>query len=174
MNWSLTGTMSEKILTYAKKIIGMGGFFILYLKVIRPFRAIFSEEVVYKGLLSGEISLGNAYYIQSSARQVIITFVSGDLYMVLSYIPQFGFFFLLGMLGVIYFLPSLKVYLLYVGVLFFIEFLVLISIWVGVQFWVGGFIVSKLLIVYISPMICLGTVLFLYLNKKGKLNEAFG
>ncbi len=137
-----------------------------YFIVIRPIRAFHNEYVVYSAMLNSSENWGLANEAFLVPRSVLIHFASGESELVLAYMPQFGFFFLFGMLGVLYFLPSIRMILILPALQAVIEVLVLIFLLVGIYFSVAGFIAADFLIVYLSPLVCLGFVVFIFAEEK--------
>lgn len=161
MDWNL-----QRLL---KRMGLMAGFFLLYIFGIRPLRSFFSEKVVYQGLFSSESSVGNALSVTAEARSVLITYLSGGSEISVTYIPQFGFFFLFAMLGIIFFLPPKRLYMAIIGFQAAVEGLVLLFIWTGTYVASFGFVLSDFLMVYLSPVVCLGFVVYLSIWEKSSL-----
>ncbi len=141
-----------------------------YFIVIRPLRALHNEYVVYSALLKSAENWGLADAATIVPRSVLIHFTSGESELVLAYMPQFGFFFLFGMLGVLFFLPSVRLMLLLPALQAAIEILVLIFLLAGIHFSAAGLIAADFLIVYLSPLVCLGIVVFIFAMEKTKTN----
>lgn len=144
----------------------MGGFAVLYFLLIRPLRALYSKNVVYEILLSSQFSIGNIESAFHSSRRVLITYLNDGSEMVLSHIPQFGFFFLCGMLGLIFFNASRRSTIGLVLFQLVVELLVFFLFWVGIHYSIAGFIISDFLITYLSPLGCLGFVVFASLSRE--------
>lgn len=157
--------MRIQFLEVAKRCGLMAGFTVFYLFFVRPMRAIYSEYVVYEGLLSSQSSIGNIISAFHSARQVLITYMSNGNEMVMSHIPQFGFFFLCGMVGLIFFKAGRNAYLGLVVFQLVVEIFVLIFFTVGIHYTTGGFVLSDFLMTYLSPLGCLGFVVFVSMSK---------
>lgn len=143
---------------FIKKVGWMGGFAVLYFLFVRPLRDFYTEKIVYEMLLSSQFSVGNIDSAFHSARRVLITYLRDGNEMVLSLIPQFGFFFLCGVIGLIYFKASRKIYLSLILFQLIVEILVLFLFWLGIHHTITGFIISDFLITYLSPLGCLGFV----------------
>jgi hypothetical protein len=139
---------------------------VAYFFAIRPLRALHNEYVVYSILLNSSENWGLANEAFLVPRSVLIHFASGESELVLAYMPQFGFFFLFGMLGVLYFLPSIRTILILPALQAVIEVLVLVFLLAGIHFSVAGFIAADFMIVYLSPLVCLGFVVFIFAEEK--------
>lgn len=138
----------------------------LYFFIVRPMRALYSDEVVYKILLSSQYSVGNIASALTGVRKVGITYFTGNTVTDLSYIPQFGFFFLCGIMGLIFYDARRNAF---TGLILFqlaVEMLVLFFIWLGIYYSVTGFILSDFLMTYLSPLGCLGFVVFASLSRE--------
>jgi hypothetical protein len=144
----------------------MALFFTIYVFAIRPLRDLFSSTV------AGDIIFDNAGQAEGvlsavvQTRSVIVTYLNGGTEMVLSYIPQFGFFFLLSMLGLIFFNPKLRLYGYLAGFHAGVEAAVLLSLVIGVQLTTGGFIFADFLMLYLSPLVSLGFVVYASLQSR--------
>lgn len=158
---------NNSAMIWIKRLIGIFLFLILYFTALRPLRNRFSSWVV--DWITGNNSADYILTLQVMVRSFIVEYQIEETVLTVAYIPQFGFFFLMGMVGVIWFQPGPKVYGALVSAQLIFEFLVLGLLWVGYQYTVAGLITANLLMVYLSPMVCLGFILFLYLQKKGKL-----
>lgn len=149
--------------TYPKIIQRVGemtGFSVLYFYGIRPLRAYYTEKGVNEMILAGHHTLENIISIESSMRRIVLTYMSDGSEMILSYIPQLGFFFLFGILGLIFFRAGRKKYISLILFQVITEVLVLLFLWTGLQFTTTGFILSNFLMIYLSPLGCLGFVVW--------------
>jgi len=159
--------VSKPKMAWFKRLSGISLFLLFYFTALRPFRNQFSQWVVEW------ITEGNAakhiLEVQIIVRSFVVEYEVWNTLLTVAYIPQFGFFFLLGMLGVIWFLPGLKIYMALIVLQTMFEILILLSLWVGYHYSSAGFVIANLSMVYLSPMVCLGFILFLYLKKKGKI-----
>lgn len=156
--------MTFNFLSFTKRIGWMAGFTILYFFVIRPLRGLYSEHVFFDLLLSSRSSIGNITSAIPSSRQVLITFLSNGNELLISHIPQFGFFFLCGMIGLIFFKAASKAYMGLIVFQLIIELLVFFLFWMGIHYTVAGFIISDFLMTYLSPLGCLGFIVFVSIS----------
>lgn len=156
--------MKYNFLNITKRAGWIVGFILLYFFVIRPLRGIYSEYVVFDFLLSSQASIGNITSAFHSPRQVLITFLSNGNELVISHIPQFGFFFLCGMIGLIFFNAGSKAYLGLGLFQLITELFVLFLFWLGIHYTVGGFIISDFFMTYLSPLGCLGFIVFVSMS----------
>lgn len=160
--------MSPKLQRLFKRAGLMAGFFLLYIFAVRPLRALFTRNVVHRGIFSSETSTGNALEVAAETRSVLITYLAGGSEISVTYIPQFGFFFLFAMLGMIFFLPPKRFYRMLIGFQAAVELLVLILLWAGITVATLGFVLSGFLIEYLSPVGCLGFVVYLSIRNRHK------
>jgi hypothetical protein len=137
-----------------------------YFGAIRPLRSLYNEHVVYSVLFEGVAGLGNADSAELVPRAILLLYTRGEAELIFAYMPQFGFFFLLGMLGVFFFLPPARLILALPVMQLAIEFLVVIALAIGIHISVIGFVTADFLIVYLSPLVCLGFVVFLFARQK--------
>lgn len=160
--------MKVSIPEILKRVGGMAGFILLYFSTVRPLRALYSEEIVYERIFTSQYSIGNVTSASHSPREVLITYMSNGTEIVMYHIPQLGFFFLCGMLGLIFFKASRRAF---IGLIFFqvaIEILVVLLFLLGIHYTVSGFIVSDFLMNYLSPLGCLGFVVYVSSRKRNK------
>jgi len=151
---------------YIAKRVGWGtGFTFFYFLVIRPLRALYSEQFVWEFILSSQRSIGNITSAFHSPRHVLITYISNGNEIVLSHIPQLGFFFLCGMIGLIFFKGGRNTYISLVMFQVIVELLVFLLFWLGIHYTVAGFIISDFLMTYLSPLGCLGFVVFVSMRR---------
>jgi len=162
-----SGNGNNSKLLWLKRLAGIPLFILFYFTLLRPFRNHFSTWVV------DWITTGNAadyiLNVEIMTRSFIVDYSALGTVLTVAYIPQFGFFFLLGMIGMIWFQSGYRLYGALTAAQIGFEILVLFSLWTGFNYSAAGLITANLLMVYLSPMVCLGFVLYLYLQKKGKI-----
>lgn len=158
---------SEPKMIWLKRLTGISLFLFFYFIALRPFRNRFSQWVVE--WITTDNRAEYILDVQVMVRSFVVQYGIGDSVLTAAYIPQFGFFFLLGMLGVIWFLPGLKIYMALITAQIVFELLILFSLWIGYHYSVAGLVLANLLMVYLSPIVCLGFIMFLYLKHKGKV-----
>jgi hypothetical protein len=150
------------------RLSGVIGFILIYFYIIRPMRAIFSQKIIYEGLMSAQTTIGNIIFIEHGQREVKINFLNNGSEIVLSHIPQLGFFFLLGAIGLIVFNASRRTYYCLILFQVIVEIIVIILFWLGIHYTTFGFMVSDFLMNYISPLGCLGFVV--YVSGRGEVS----
>lgn len=142
----------------------------IYFKGIRPLRevfghwvetAIFSVTEPYPGyidtILRNGITINTAYTFR-------------DTELIFSYAPQFGFFFLITIIGLNFFKTAPRVYLTLTGFHLLAEIVALLCSYAALHGLVIGFVIADFILLYLSPLISLGFVLYVFLQKKGKLS----
>lgn len=143
----------------------MAVFLVVYFVAIRPFRGFFSENVI-RPLFRGAESNPAIESVSFEARSVHILLESSE--KIFSYTPQFGFFFLFGMLGLIWLNPNKKVYLALAGAQLSIEILVWAFLLTGMYITTAGFMAADFLMIYLSPLVSIGFIVGIYMvQKKG-------
>lgn len=151
-------------------LIQVGTVFI-YFRVIRPLRGWFSEWI---GPAIFSPSSAAAEPIQSIAKEGITihtTYIFQGTELIFSYAPQFGFFFLIAIIGLNFYRPGVKIYLFLAGFHLIIEVFALLLSNFAINGYPIGFIAADFLLLYLSPLISLGFILFVVLTIKGKLRS---
>ena len=149
----------------------MTGFTAIYFILVRQIRTFYSKEVVYEMLLNSQGSIGNIVSAFHSPRRVLITYMNDGHEIMLSHIPQFGFFFLCGIIGLIFINASRSTYIGLISFQFVVEFLVFSLVWLGIHYSVTGFIISGFLMAYLSPLGCLGFVVLASSRMQGTISR---
>lgn len=92
--------------------------------------------------------------------------------LVYSYAPQFGFFFLLAIIGLIFFQSSRRLYLLLMVFHLLVEIIAVMSTYLGVKGFMSGFMAADFLLLYLSPLVSLGFIFVAHQNKKAMKKKA--
>jgi hypothetical protein len=145
------------------------GTVLLYFLGIRPLRVLFSEWV---GSAIFQLQSESVDYIESVVRvgvTIDTTFIFQGTELVFSYAPQFGFFFLISVFGLNFLRPGIRIYLLLIIFHAFIELVSLGFTAVAFNGFPIGFVIADFLLLYLSPLVSLGFILFVILQKNGKL-----
>lgn len=155
----------EKAFLWIKKAVSMAVFFLFYFIAIRPFRGFFSETFI-QPLFDGADLNPAIQAITVEARSIYILLESSE--KLFTYTPQFGFFFLFGMLGLLWLNPAKKVYAALTVALLSIELMVWVFLMIGLYVNTAGFMAADFLTLYLSPLICIGFIVGVYMvQKKG-------
>ena len=130
----------------------------VYFFLIRPLRGWYGyfnlESVFYS------VSEWPEYLKDITLDGITVNFFyeSGGNELVYSYAPQFGFFFLLAVLGLIFFRSPIRFFLLLAAFHLMAEVLALAGTYAGVRGVLTGFIMADFILLYLSPVISLGFI----------------
>jgi len=141
----------------------------LYFWGVRPVRGMFSE---WAGRLIFNPDEAAGGFIQSVVREGITIHTTYSLQsteLIFSYAPQFGFFFLIAVVGLNFLRPGGRIYLLLVLFHLFVEALSLGFSALAFNGVSAGFVMADFLLQYLSPLVSLAFILFVLLKKKGKI-----
>ena len=158
--------MREKLTSIPVRLAAMASFLVFYIFALRPFRNFFSKAIAGNLIFDDPESSAHLLYADIKVRSVTLSYLNGGTEMVLSYIPQFGFFFLLSMLGLFFFNPKLRLYGYLAGFHAGVEAVVLLSLVIGVHLSTAGFIFADFLMLYLSPLVSLGFVVYASLQSR--------
>jgi len=145
------------------------GTIFFYFWGVRPLRGWHSEWV---GSVLFRFQSEAAGYVESVERTGITidtTYVFQGTELVFSYAPQFGFFFLIAVLGLNFLLPRFTIYLLLTGFHFLVEICSLGFSLIAFNGYPVGFVIADFLLLYLSPLMSLGFILVVILRRKGKI-----
>lgn len=159
---------SKQLLNWLLIAAVQTGTVFLYFWGIRPLRGVFSEWV---GSVLFHFQSEAVGYIESIVRigiTIDTTFIFQGTELIFSYAPQFGFFFLISVFGLNFLRPGIRIYLFLIIFHAFIEVLSLGFTAVAFNGFPIGFVIADFLLLYLSPLVSLGFILFVILQKKGK------
>lgn len=156
------------LLTILLQTVALAGYFLL----IRPLRAgygrfslesIFNRSAEWPEYLN-DITLDGItlnFYFQNSGNELVY-----------SYAPQFGFFFLLAMLGLIFFRPPKFFYIFLILFHLVAEAVAVSATWLALNGVLAGFFMADFILLYLSPLISLGFIFTAHLTtKQGGLKQ---
>lgn len=153
----------QLLTTFLLQILAVAGYFFL-VRPIRGWYGYFNLETVFYSVPEWpeylkEVTLDgltvNFYYISSGNE------------LVYSYAPQFGFFFLLAVVGLILFRAPVRMFLLLSLFHLIAEILALAGTCSGLMGILAGFIIADFILLYLSPLVSLVFILIAHQVRKG-------
>jgi hypothetical protein len=150
-------------------LASVGVFFlitVIYFTVVRPLRENLTSELVFPLLFNSQEALGSAFSIHLETRSIIYSYLYGSVEATSFYMPQFGLFFLIGILGLWIYRRGFQYYIGLFGFHITAEVVVYVCIGIGFYISVSGFIISDFIILYLSPLVSLGFVVYASLQSR--------
>lgn len=136
------------------QILAVAGYFM----VIRPIRrwyGYFNLESLFYSVNEWPAYLND---ITLDGLTVNFYYLGGGSELVYSYAPQFGFYFLLAITGLIFLQAPLRFYLMLSAFHLFAELVAVAGTYSGIMGIRGGFILADFILLYLSPLVSLGFV----------------
>lgn len=142
------------IATLLFQLLAVAAYFFL----VRPFRGWYGYFILENTIYT--VREWPSYLNDITLDGITLNFfyTSGGNELVYSYAPQFGFFFLLAVVGMIFFRAPGRLYLFLSLFHLLAETVALGSTWAGVRGFLAGFIIADFILLYLSPLISLGFV----------------
>lgn len=161
----------KKLLTtFLLQILAVGSYFFL-IRPIRGWYSSFNLESVFYSVREWPEYLKE---ITLDGLTVNFYYINGGNELVYSYAPQFGFFFLLAVVGLIFFKAPVRLYLFLSLFHLIAEILALAGTYSGLKGILAGFITADFILLYLSPLVSLGFILIAHqLHKRSRAINNF-
>lgn len=153
--------------TLLLQILAVASYFFL-IRPIRSWYGSFNLESVFYSVSEWPEYLKE---ITLDGLTVNFYYINGGNELVYSYAPQFGFFFLLAVVGLIFFRPPLRLFLLLSLFHLIAEAVVLAGTYSGIKGVLAGFIIADFILLYLSPLVSLGFILIAHQLRKSSRTE---
>lgn len=150
------------LLTLLLQVLVLAGYFLL----IRPLRAWYGRlhlELIFQRAAEWPKYLND---ITLDGITLNFYFQNGGNELVYSYAPQFGFFFLLALLGLIFFRPPKFFYIYLILFHLMAEVVAVSATWLALNGILAGFFIADFILLYLSPLVSLGFVVAAHLTVK--------